>query len=166
MLILEQHLKGVDAEAIDPPLQPEAQDLIHLLTDFGVNSVGPDQYVPGRGLPIRQANCGVACILFEADAAIARTDRIWIGLVSQCTPDDELMPTALQIAEDLATGPRRAIAATKRTLNHWVRAASPIFESSLALEMLGFFSEDAREGLDAMREKRRPKFPSSLGTET
>jgi enoyl-CoA hydratase len=32
--------------------------------------------------------------------------------------------------------------------------------------MLGFFSEDAREGLDAMREKRRPKFPSSLGTET
>ena len=39
-------------------------------------------------------------------------------------------------------------------------------ESSLALEMLGFFSEDAREGLDAMREKRRPKFPSSLGTET
>jgi len=88
-----------------------------------------------------------------------------IGLVSQCTPDDELMPTALQIAEDLATGPRRAIAATKRTLNHWVRAASPIFESSLALEMLGFFSDDAREGLDAMREKRRPKFPSSLGTE-
>ncbi len=89
-----------------------------------------------------------------------------IGLVSRCTPDDELMPTALQIAADLAAGPRRAIAATKRTLNHWVRAAGPIFESSLALEMLGFFSEDAREGLDAMREKRRPKFPSSLGTET
>jgi enoyl-CoA hydratase len=88
-----------------------------------------------------------------------------IGLVSRCTPDDELMPTALQIAEDLAGGPRQAIAATKRTLNHWVRAASPIFESSLALEMLGFFSEDAREGLDAMREKRRPKFPSSLGAE-
>src|SRR5580692_5053250 len=89
-----------------------------------------------------------------------------IGLVSKCTPDDELMPTALQVAADLAAGPRRAIAATKRTLNHWVRAAGPIFESSLALEMLGFFSEDAREGLDAMREKRRPKFPSSLGTET
>ncbi len=88
-----------------------------------------------------------------------------IGLVSRCTPDDELMPIALQIAEDLAGGSRQAIAATKRTLNHWVRAANPIFESSLALEMLGFFSEDAREGLDAMREKRRPKFPSSLGAE-
>ena len=62
--------------------------------------------------------------------------------------------------------PAWAIAATKRTLNHWVRAATPIFESALALEMLGFFSEDAREGLNAMREKRRPKFPSSLGTES
>jgi len=29
--------------------------------------------------------------------------------------------------------------------------------------MLGFFSDDAREGLNAMREKRPPKFPSSLG---
>ena len=34
-----------------------------------------------------------------------------IGLVSKCTPDEELMPTALRIAEDLAAGPRRAIAA-------------------------------------------------------
>jgi enoyl-CoA hydratase len=76
------------------------------------------------------------------------------------------MPTALRIAEDLAAGPRHAIAATKRTLNHWVRAASPIFESSLAMEMLGFFSDDAREGYAAMREKRRPKFPSNLGTES
>ncbi len=39
LLILEEHLKGVDAEAIDAPLQPEAQDLIHLLTDFGVAPV-------------------------------------------------------------------------------------------------------------------------------
>jgi enoyl-CoA hydratase len=86
-----------------------------------------------------------------------------IGLVSKCTADDELLPTALRIAEDLAAGPRAAIAATKRTLNHWVRAATPIFESALAMEMLGFFSDDAREGLDAMLDKRPPKFPSNKG---
>ena len=39
LLILEEHLKGVDAEAIDTPLQPEVQDLIHRLTDFGVAPV-------------------------------------------------------------------------------------------------------------------------------
>ena len=88
-----------------------------------------------------------------------------IGLVSKAVPADELMPTALRIAGDLADGPRRAIAATKRTLNHWVRNAAPIFESSLAAEMLGFFSDDAREGVDAAREKRTPRFPSNYSTE-
>jgi hypothetical protein len=29
--------------------------------------------------------------------------------------------------------------------------------------MMQFFSEDAREGYKAMREKRAPKFPSTLG---
>jgi enoyl-CoA hydratase len=89
-----------------------------------------------------------------------------IGLVSKCVPDDKLMPTALEIAEQLANGPTAAIAATKRTLNHWVRAAAPIFESSLALEMLDFFSPDAQEGLAAMKEKRPPTFPSTLGIES
>jgi len=87
-----------------------------------------------------------------------------IGLVSKCVPDDELLATALSIAGQLADGPAAAIAATKRTLNHWVRAAGPIFESSLALEMLGFFAPDAREGLSAMRDKRPPIFPSSNGS--
>jgi enoyl-CoA hydratase len=86
-----------------------------------------------------------------------------IGLVSKCVPDAELLPTALGIAEQLAGGSATAIAATKRTLNHWVRAAAPIFESSLALEMLGFFSPDAREGYAAMRDKRPAVFPSSRG---
>ncbi|GAF47594.1 enoyl-CoA hydratase/isomerase family protein [Rhodococcus wratislaviensis] len=84
-----------------------------------------------------------------------------IGLVSKAVPAEDLLPTALKIAERLASGSADAISATKRTLNHWVRQAGPIFESSLAMEMLGFFSPDAREGLDAMLEKRRPAFPSS-----
>jgi len=35
------------------------------------------------------------------------------------------------------------------------------FAYSLALEMLGFFGEDVQEGLDAVRERRDPKFPSA-----
>jgi enoyl-CoA hydratase len=89
-----------------------------------------------------------------------------IGLVSMAVPLDDLMPTALRVATNLAAGPRRAIAATKRTLNHWLRANAPTFENALALEMLQFFGDDAREGYEAMRDKREPKFPSSLGTES
>ncbi|MEV6929186.1 enoyl-CoA hydratase/isomerase family protein [Dactylosporangium sp. NPDC051485] len=86
-----------------------------------------------------------------------------IGLVSKCVPADQLLDTALNTARRLASGPQFAIANTKRTLNHWIRAATPIFEASLALEMLDFLGPDAREGYNAMVEKRRPVFPSTKG---
>jgi 1,4-dihydroxy-2-naphthoyl-CoA synthase len=46
-------------------------------------------------------------------------------------------------------------------LNNWLRQAGPIFDQSLALEMLTFMDEDVREGLQALREKRPPRFPSA-----
>jgi enoyl-CoA hydratase len=84
-----------------------------------------------------------------------------IGLVSRCVPGDQVLPTALEVAERLATGPQLAIRWTKRALNNWLRVASPIFDASLALEMLNFFDEDVREGADALVEKRPPRFPSA-----
>jgi enoyl-CoA hydratase len=84
-----------------------------------------------------------------------------IGLVSLCTPAEGLMPKAMEVAEKLATGSQQAIRWTKRSLNNWLRQAGPIFDQSLALEMLTFMDEDVREGLQAIREKRPPRFPSA-----
>ena len=84
-----------------------------------------------------------------------------IGLVSMCTTAEELMPRAMAVADQLATGPQLAIRWTKRALNNWLRMAGPIFDNSLALEMLGFFSDDVDEGLRAIKEKRKPDFPSA-----
>jgi enoyl-CoA hydratase len=84
-----------------------------------------------------------------------------IGLVSRCVPGDRLLPTALEVAEKLATGPQLAIRWTKRALNNWLRQAGPIFDASLALEMLNFFDEDVAEGAAAILEKRPPRFPSA-----
>jgi enoyl-CoA hydratase len=84
-----------------------------------------------------------------------------IGLVSLCTPRAELMPRALAVADKLAAGSQAAIRLTKRSLNGWLDQARPIFESSLAMEMLCFLGEDAAEGVKAVREKRAPNFPSS-----
>src|SRR5947209_6823425 len=50
---------------------------------------------------------------------------------------------------------------TKRSLNNWLRMAGPIFDNSMALELLTFMGEDVREGLQAIREKRPAKFPSA-----
>ncbi len=81
-----------------------------------------------------------------------------IGLVSLAVPDAELLDKAREVARTLAAGSLTAQAWTKRTLNHWLRAAWPAFEHSLALEILGFAGADAREGFAALNEKRPPRF--------
>jgi enoyl-CoA hydratase len=81
-----------------------------------------------------------------------------IGLVARVVDDEGLYDEALRITSDLARGSQTAISWTKRSLNHWLRAAYPAFDASLALEFLGFRSPDAREGLAALREKRSPDF--------
>ena len=84
-----------------------------------------------------------------------------IGLVSMAVPQEEVVPKALEVAQKLATGSQLAIRWTKRALNNWLRVAGPIFDTSLALEMMGFFTDDVPEGLQAVREKRQPVFPSA-----
>jgi len=87
-----------------------------------------------------------------------------IGLVSLCVPADQLMSKAFEVADKLALGSQSAIAWTKRTLNNWLRMAGPIFDQSIALELLTFMDEDVREGISAIREKRVPSFPSARAT--
>lgn len=84
-----------------------------------------------------------------------------MGLVSLCVADDLLPEKAMSVATDLATGPRYAIKYTKRALNQWLLQAGPIFDHSLALEMLGFFHEDMMAGVEGLRERKRPSYPSS-----
>ena len=89
------------------------------------------------------------------------TEAERIGLVSQVVPHEELMDKAMDVANRLAVGSQQALRYTKRSLNQWLRQAEhTAFDYSLALEMLGFFGEDIQEGLDSVRERRDPKFPS------
>ncbi len=81
-----------------------------------------------------------------------------IGLVSLAVSSEELQEKALAVARRLAAGSPTALAFTKRSLNHWLRAAWPAFEHSLALEMMGFGGPEAREGIAALAEKRPAKF--------
>jgi enoyl-CoA hydratase len=85
-----------------------------------------------------------------------------IGLVSLCVPPDKLMDTAMGVADRLATGAQLAIRYTKRSLNNWLRQAGPIFDQSLALEMVTFTQPDVLEGMRAIKEKRPPRFPSAM----
>ena len=81
-----------------------------------------------------------------------------IGLVSLCVDDDQVHDKALEVARKLAKGSPSALRWTKYALNNWLRMAGPTFDTSLALEFMGFTGPDAREGLASLKEKRRPNF--------
>jgi enoyl-CoA hydratase len=81
-----------------------------------------------------------------------------IGLVSRCVEDNEVYAEALKITQKLTQGSPTAIRFSKYALNNWLRMMGPNFDTSLALEFLGFMGPDAREGLASLKEKRRPNF--------
>jgi enoyl-CoA hydratase len=84
-----------------------------------------------------------------------------IGLISLAVDDSELDAKAVEIATRLAEGAQSAIRWTKYALNNWLRAMGPTFDTSLALEFLGFTGPEVKEGLASHREKRNPSFPPS-----
>jgi len=81
-----------------------------------------------------------------------------IGLISLCVEEAQLVDKAREVARRLLHGSQSAIRWTKYSLNNWLRMAGPTFDTSLALEMLGFSGPDVREGAASHREKRAPKF--------
>jgi 2-(1,2-epoxy-1,2-dihydrophenyl)acetyl-CoA isomerase len=81
------------------------------------------------------------------------------GLVNEVVADEELLPRALQLAEQLAGGASGAYGATKRL----VAASLGAFESQMILESETIaaqaVSAEGAEGISAFLEKRKPQFP-------
>ena len=104
--------------------------------------------------------CGMAkskYYLLTCDA-MSGEEADQMGLVSKAVDDDAVVTEAFAVARKLARGSQSAIRWTKYSLNNWMRMAGPIFDTSVALEMLGFTGPDVREGHAAIVEKRRPNF--------
>ena len=82
-----------------------------------------------------------------------------IGLVSLAVDDDQVLEQgAMRWRDRLASGARPRSAGPSTALNNWLRLAGPTFDTSLALEFLGFTGPEVREGLQAHLEKRPPQF--------
>jgi enoyl-CoA hydratase len=90
--------------------------------------------------------------------AISGEEAERIGLVSLAVDEDQLLERAYEIADRLALGSQSAIRWTKYSLNNWLRQAGPAFDTSLALEFMGFGGPDVKEGIASLRERRSPRF--------
>lgn len=82
-----------------------------------------------------------------------------LGLVNVVVPADALQDEALAFARRLAAGAPLALRYTKQAVNALVKdALLRSFDTATALELVSFRSEDHREALAALREKRPPAF--------
>ncbi len=82
-----------------------------------------------------------------------------IGLVNRVVPAAALESEAMAFARRLADGAPLAVRYTKQAVNKLVKDALNVaFDTSTALEIVTFQSEDHREALVALREKRKPRF--------
>ncbi len=81
-----------------------------------------------------------------------------IGLVAKAVDASALRDTAMGIATRLAKGSPTAIRWTKYALNNWLRMMGPTFDTSLAVEFMGFSGPDVHEGVASHRQKRAPSF--------
>jgi enoyl-CoA hydratase len=87
------------------------------------------------------------------------TEAERIGLVNHAVPVDEVLPFARDIALELANGATWAIRWTKLSVNKLLKQQlNLVFDTSIALEMATFHTEDHREAVRAFMEKRAPEF--------
>ncbi len=97
-------------------------------------------------------------LMLLGEPLAAETAEAW-GMIYRCVDDQDLMAEAEALARQLADGPTRALALTKKAL-----AASPTndllaqLEVEAKLQREALATNDWLEGLEAFREKRPAKF--------
>lgn len=100
-----------------------------------------------------------AMSILLTNPVIPAAEALEIGIVTKVVPDAELASASLALAQELAAGAPKALAATKRLV--WAGTGTSIEqclseEARTVSELSGM--ADAREGLAAVIERRKPKF--------
>ncbi|MFH1974820.1 MAG: enoyl-CoA hydratase-related protein [Pseudomonadota bacterium] len=118
--------------------------------------------IPGAGgtqrLP-RTIGPGWANYLFFTGKAISAQKALSIGLIQEMVPSDQLMTTALEIADRINSKGPLAVQAAKMASS---RGLQETLEKGLDIENEGFAeiceTLDKTEGVKAFIEKRKPQF--------
>jgi E-phenylitaconyl-CoA hydratase len=121
-------------------------------------SVGLPTIVASLRLPALTSLCNAAELLLVGDV-IDVGEAYRMGLVNRVVPHEELMSTAMQLAERICDNAPLAVQVTKEILTRGrdlpFRDAVRMGES---LRRIAYDTEDSIEGPRAFAEKRKPRF--------
>lgn len=118
--------------------------------------------VPGDGgawlLP-RVVGFSKACEMALTGDPVDAEEALRIGLVSRVVADDGLIDAAKALAQRIAANPTHAVRMTKRLLREaGSQRLDQILETSAAFQALAHATQDHKEAVAAMLERRSPHF--------
>ena len=117
---------------------------------------------PGFGLSVtlpRVVGTQKAALLFYTGRRIDAAEAHAIGLVDVLVPQEELRAAALKLAVEIAQSAPIAVVSTRRTLRRGLAdAVAAIVDHELSEQQRHFETEDFKEGVKAMAERRLPVF--------
>ncbi len=100
-----------------------------------------------------------AAELYYRARTIDAQECLDIGLVNTVVPNEELMPTAMRWAEEIADNAPMAVQTTKRMMRMGLEESYDTAVDHLMVHLDGMFrSEDFEEGVRAFLERRKPNF--------
>ena len=117
---------------------------------------------PGFGLSVtlkRAIGEQKAALLFYTGRRIDGVEAEAIGLADVLSPTDELREAAMGLAQEIALSAPIAVASTRRTLRRGLAdAVAEVTDHELSEQQKHFETEDFKEGVAAMAERRPPAF--------
>lgn len=117
---------------------------------------------PGMGgswfLPRLAGRQHAAELLYTGRLVDGDTAARW-GLAIAATPAGEVLPRALEVADEIASSAPQVVRQLKRSLREtWSRTLDQQLDAEAGYQAQNYATEDVLEGLTAARERRAPRF--------
>ncbi len=113
----------------------------------------------GTWLLPRLVGWAKAAELYYRARTVDATESLELGLVNTVVSADELLPTAMSWAQEIADNAPLAVQTTKRMMRMGLEESYDTAVDHLMVHLGGLFqSEDFAEGLNAFLERRKPNF--------